>query len=142
MDVKKLKETLVGAGIEVYRTRTSEIHVAERVRYHLMDSGIRVKVAEDLEISFTARSQRSDFPEADAADLFTRVRQSIGPGASERGYTETWSGTTPVRDPVDGVRVLDVWHEVTWSKAAKDPESAVDEIRWALGLERYVTTKG
>lgn len=139
MDVKKLKEQLVGAGIEVYRTRPSEIHIAERVRLHIMDSGIRVAVGDELRITFTARTQRSDFPESSSADeLFARVRGTIGQSALARGYVETWSGTTPVKDPIDDQRVLDVWHEVTYAKSTQDPDLAVDEVRWVLALERYV----
>jgi hypothetical protein len=139
MDVKKVKETLVGAGIEVYRTRPTEIHVAERVRLHIMDSGIRVLLADGVAVSFTARSQRSDFPEdAQPEQLFARVRSTIGASAEARGYVESWSGTTQVRDPVDDTKVLDVWHEVTWIKKTPDPAQVLDEVRWALGLERYV----
>ncbi|MDQ3034132.1 MAG: hypothetical protein M3Y87_17105 [Myxococcota bacterium] len=139
MDVKKVKEQLVAAGIEVYRTRPAEIHVAERVRLHIMDSGVRVQLGEELRVSFTARSQRSDFPdEASETELFARIRSTIGPGAVERGYVETWSGTTPVTDPVDAEKILDVYHEVTWTKPADGADSAIAEVQWALGLERYV----
>jgi hypothetical protein len=139
MDVKKLKEQLVGAGIEVYRTRPTEIHVAERVRLHIMDSGIRVAVGDELRVTFTARTQRSDFPiDASEAELFARVRDTIGQTAKEHGYEETWSGTTAVKDPVDEQRVLDVWHEVTYGKTAVDPEVAVQEVRWLLALDRFV----
>jgi hypothetical protein len=139
MDVKKLKETLVGAGIEVYRTRPSEIHIAERVRLHIMDSGIRVLVGDALRVQFTARSQRSDFPDDVSPDaLFERVRRKIGTDALARGYVETGSETTAVRDPMNAERVLDVWHEITYAKDTDDPNAAIDEIRWALSLERYV----
>lgn len=139
MDVKNLKEQLVGAGIEVYRTRPSEIHVAERVRLHIMDSGIRLLLGDELKISFTARSQRSDFP-ADASpdDIFAQVRATIGPEAMARGYAETWSATTPVNDPIDEKKILDVWHEVTYTKATDGSDAALEEVRWALGIERYV----
>jgi hypothetical protein len=139
MDVKKVKEELVGAGIEVYRTRATEVCVAERVRFHIMDSGIRVVVDGALKVSFTARSQRSDFPpETSDDDLFARVRGLIGESAVERGYAESWAGTTPVKDPLDDARVLDVYHEVTYTKRADSPAEAVDEVRWALSQERYV----
>jgi hypothetical protein len=135
----KVKETLVGAGIEIYRTRPNEIHVAERVRYHIMDSGIRVLVGEALQVQFTARSQRSDFPEGVSAEAaFERVRRAVGQDALARGYIETWSGTTLVRDPMDENRVLDVWHEVTYTKTMQDPAEAIDEVRWALSIERFV----
>jgi hypothetical protein len=94
-------------------------------------------------VSFTARSQRSDFPEdATEVALFARIRECIGPGAVERGYAETWSGTTQVPDPQDAEKILDVWHEVTWTKPAGDGDAVVDEVRWALTLERYVPPVG
>ena len=90
-------------------------------------------------MSFTARTQRSDFPsEATETELFAKVRDTIGQQALARGYAETWSGTTPVKDPVDEQRVLDTWHEVTYAKTASDADAAVDEVRWILALERYV----
>ena len=139
MDVKKVKAQLASAGLEIYRTRPSEIHVAERIRLHIMDSGVRVQLEGGLRVCFTARSQRSDFPNGATEDeLFARVREVIGPGAAERGYAETWSGTTKVLDPIDEAKVLDVWHEVTWTKPTTDTDAAIDEIRWVLGLERYV----
>jgi hypothetical protein len=139
MDAKKVKEQLVGAGIEVYRARPTEIHIAERVRLHLMDSGIRVLLGEELRVTFTARSQRSDFPDsASEVQLFARIRGVVGPGAEARGYAESWSGTTQVRDPINDAKILDVWHEVTWTKPLDGVDAAIDEIRWALGLERYV----
>ncbi len=39
---------------------------------------------------------------------------------------------------MDDGRVLDVWHEVTYGKPADDTAAALDEIRWALALERCV----
>ena len=152
-DVKQLKAELALAGIEVYRTRKSEIHVAERVRLHIMDSGIRLQLidtgagaeeptssptGEKLRVTFTARSQRSDFPNDAPTTLFEKVRASVGPGALARGFTEVTAGSLEVRDPMDADRVLDVWHEITYEKPADDTASALDEIRWALALERYV----
>jgi hypothetical protein len=139
MDVKKAKEHLVAAGIEIYRTRSNEIHVAERVRVHIMDSGVRVKFGDELRVGFTARLQRSDFPEESSeSELFARIRGVIGPQAQARGYTETWCGTTHVADPQDPEKILDVWHEVSWTRPANDAEDMIREIRWALTLERYV----
>lgn len=139
MDLKKAKELLVAAGIEIYRTRAHEIHVAERVRVHIMDSGVRVKLGDGLRVGFTARLQRSDFPdEASEHELFARIRDVIGPLALSRGYIETWSGTTHVADPQDPDKILDVWHEVSWTRPADDADDMIQEIRWALSLERYV----
>lgn len=139
-DLKRVKEQLVKAGVEIYRTRPpSEIQVAERVRLHIMDSGIRVVLGEQLTVSFTARTQRSDFPSVSPDQLFAKVRDAVGAQAVERGYEERASQTVEVKDPMDDERVLDTWHEVTYAKTLPTLEAALDEIRWALGVEKYVT---
>lgn len=152
-DVKQLKADLTSAGIEIYRTKKTEIHIAERIRLHIMDSGVRLQLVdtgageespgsspsgERLRVLFTARSQRSDFPDTAPEILFEKVRASVGPNAAERGFTEMTAGTVEVKDPMDANRVLDVWHEVTYQKEASDTSAALDEIRWALAVERYV----
>lgn len=137
-DAKQLKESLVHAGLEVFRSRPAEIHVAERVRSHIMDSGVRLCLGDALEVRFAARTQRSDYPDVPDDDLFARVRAKVGAPAVERGFAEVTAGTVEVKDPVDPVRVLDVYHEVTYAKPVGDVSAAIDEIRWALGVERYV----
>ncbi len=143
MDSKKVKEVLVAAGIEVYRTRPAEVHVAERIRLHIMDSGIRVVPGDPFGVAFTVRSQRSDFPEeVEASSVFDRLREVVGAAALSRGYAERGSSTTPVKDPSDGERLLDVWHDITFEKAGCDADAMLDEVRWALGLERYIGPSG
>jgi hypothetical protein len=142
-DVKQLKAELASAGIEIYRTKKSEIQIAERIRLHIMDSGVRLQIveapeADPLRVLFTARAQRSDFPQSQPDSLFEKVRTAIGPTALSRGFAEVSAGSVEVKDPMDDARVLDVWHEVTYEKPAGDTQSALDEIRWALNLERYV----
>ncbi len=152
-DVKQLKAELSSAGIEIYRTKKTEIQIAERVRLHIMDSGVRLQVldtdagadnpasspsGERLRVVFTARSQRSDFPDVAVETLFEKVRAAVGPPASARGFAEQSAGTIEVKDPMDAARVLDVWHEITYQKDTEDTNAALDEIRWALGVERYI----
>ncbi|MEM9192681.1 MAG: hypothetical protein AAGF12_26140 [Myxococcota bacterium] len=138
-DVQRVKQALIDAGLEIYRTGDAEIQVAERVRLHIMDSGIRVVLDDQLAVAFTARSQKSDFPDSEAAALFDKVRGSIGTQANPRGYVEKSAATVEVKDPVDDAKVLDVWHEVTYEKSTPDVEAVVDEVRWALEVEKYVT---
>ena len=137
-DVQRVKQALVDAGVEIYRTHEQQIQIAERVRLHIMDSGVRVELDGPVRVLFTARSQRSDFPNAQAAELFEKVRHSVGTEAGSRGYTERDATTVEVKDPVDPSRVLDVWHEVTYSKELADLGGLVDEVRWALDIEKYV----
>jgi hypothetical protein len=138
-DLKQVKEELMKAGVEIYRTRPpSEIQVAERVRLHIMDSGVRVLLGDSLVVCFTARTQRSDFPSVSPDQLFAKVREAVGATALERGYEEHAHQTVEVKDPMDDQRVLDTWHEVTYTKALPDVAAALEEVRWALGVEKYV----
>jgi hypothetical protein len=139
-DLKQVKDELVKAGLEVYRTKPpAEIQVAERVRLHLMDSGIRVHVGSELSVAFTARVQRSDFPAVSAEQLFDKVRGEIGEMALSRGYREDQAQTVEVKDPMDEQRVLDTWHEITYSKREVSIEALLDEVRWALAAERFLS---
>jgi hypothetical protein len=137
-DLQAVKQALVAAGVEIYRTRQEEIQVAERVRLHIMDSGIRVKFGDDAEVVFTARSQRSDFPSVPEDELFAKVRDHVGRAAVERGFVERDARTSIVSDPVDAEKVLDVWHEVTYAKPVSSVAEAIGEVQWALSLEKYV----
>lgn len=139
-DLRQVKEELIKAGVEIYRTRPpSEIQVAERVRLHIMDSGIRVQIGDALTVCFTARTQRSDFPTVPPDLLFAKVRDTIGQQAAERGFEERGSQTVEVKDPMDEQRVLDTWHEVTYAKVASSLDAALEDVRWALSVEKYVT---
>lgn len=137
-DLQAVKTELISAGLEIYRTRESEIEIAERVRLHIMDSGIRVR--SDLAVVFTGRTQRSDFGAGISADeLFERVRQAIGREAAERGYTEEAARTVDVTDPMDDTKVLDTWYEVVYAISPADTAGTVQEVQWALKVEKFVT---
>jgi hypothetical protein len=139
-DLQQVKQALLDAGIEVYQVVGTTLHIAERVRLHIMDSGVRVHVGDRIEVAFTARSQRSDNPTAAVDDLFARVRSSTGAMATERGYHEAQADTVSVKDPVDDTKVLDTWHEITYRKAADTVDEAIDEVRWAIDVEKYIVT--
>jgi hypothetical protein len=138
LTIQDIQQALAEAGVEIYRTADQELQIAERVRLHIMDSGVRVLMNGELAVQFTARTQRSDAPSARPEDLFRRVREEVGQRAGSRGYEESGAEIVEVRDPVDEARVLDVWHEVTYRKALDDAGDAVAEVRWALELEKYV----
>ena len=136
---QSIKTAIIDAGFEIYRATGGQIRLAERVRLHLMDSGITVDVAEDATVSFTVRSQRSDFPMASAEDLYAKVRDSMKESVAARGFVEVGAVTREVTDPVDENNVLDVWHELTYSKTARDVQMLIDDVRWALGVPKCVT---
>jgi hypothetical protein len=138
LTIQDIQQALADAGVEIYRTGAQELQIAERVRLHIMDSGVRVVLNGELVVQFTARTQRSDAPSAHSEDLFRRVREEVGEQAGSRGYQESHAEIVEVKDPVNNARVLDVWHEVTYRKPLAAPADAVSEVRWALELEKYV----
>jgi hypothetical protein len=138
LDLDAVQLALTQAGVEVYRAEPGEIQIAERIRLHIMDSGVRLRVAEGYAVRFTARSQRSDFPHVPADELFHRVRTAVGSDATQRGYAEAAAVTVEVKDPVNDAKILDVWHEVTFEKTTTDLQEAIDEIRWALDVDKYI----
>ena len=138
LTIQDIQQALSDAGVEIYRIDDRELQIAERVRLHIMDSGVRVALNGGLVVRFTARTQRSDAPSALAEDLFRRVREEVGEQAGRRGYQEDRAEIVEVKDPVDDARVLDVWHEVTYRKPLAEVSDAVAEVRWALDLEKYV----
>ena len=135
-----LREAVLHAGLEIYRTTAHEIVIAQRIRMHLMDSGVSVAVAplDGPLVSLTVRSQRSDFPESAPEDLFERVRRAVDPSTGPRGFREVATASRSVTDPVDAENVLDVWHELTFSKRVDALEAMIDEVRWALALPKCV----
>ncbi len=136
-----LKQALEEAGIEIYRTQGDEIHVAERIRLHIMDSGVRVVATSPGRVRFVARAQRADFPRASEQELLDRLRSGIGAVARARGYEEGASRTVQVRDPVDEQRVLDTWYEIAYEKGGlADVDAVIAEVRWALEAERTLGT--
>lgn len=137
-DVTVITETLKAAGIEVYRVVDSEIQIAERVRLHIMDSGVRVETGAELRIVFCARSQRSDYPHMGTDELIGLVRNAIGQPATGQGFVEHATASREIRDPSTQEQVLDVWHEITYAKTLVSVDSLVDDLRWALSLDKYV----
>lgn len=138
LTIQDIQEALANAGVEIYRSEAEEVRIAERVRLHIMDSGVRVVTNGGLAVQFTARTQRSDAPSAHSDELFRRVREEVGKEAGSRGYEESRAEIVEVKDPVNSARVLDVWHEVTYRKPLGDVDEALDEVRWALDLDKYV----
>lgn len=138
LTIQSIQQALASAGVEIYQTGERELQIAERVRLHIMDSGVRVVMDGGLAVQFTARTQRSDAPSAQSDELFRRVREEVGERAGSRGYLESNAEVVEVKDPVDEARVLDVWHEVTYRKPLQAVGDAVTEVRWALDLEKYV----
>ncbi len=120
------------------RTSGDEIVLAERPRENLiMDSGVRIRAGEPLEVRIVLRVQKTDFPNEDDGRLFERVRVLAGPALAD-GFAEISTAVTPVNDPGDVARTLDTFYEVTYAKQAAGLSDAIVELKFALSLEKRV----
>lgn len=137
LDIHKIRSLVEEAGLEVYQAHADEIEIAERIRLHIMDSGVRIKLADGLVIRFSARCQRSDFPGDSPDALFERVHQAVGIPVRTRGYAEAERRVIEVKDPSDDERMLDVWHEIVFEMPCEE-QALIEELRWVLELEKYV----
>ena len=132
----RIKKALLDAGFEVFRTRGEEIVLAERPRENLiMDSGVRLRVGDSLEVRVVLRAQKADFPNEDEGHLFDRVRK-LGEQITSGGFAEIATAVTKVTDPGDAERTLDTFYEITYAKQAPKLDDALVELKFALGLEK------
>ena len=137
IDVKELKRRLVAAGLEVFRTRGDEVHLAERQNVQLMDAGIRVRGGGAPAVTVVMRAQRNDAPALTADAMFDAVR-SRASHLRDAGYAEVSSAPREIRSVSDPEHLLDVWFEVTWQRSIGAYDEAVAEARRAFDTERYV----
>jgi hypothetical protein len=132
----RIKKALTDAGFELFRSRGEEVVLAERPRENLiMDSGVRLRVSEPLEVRVVLRAQRVDFPNEDDLHIFERVRRLAVPALAV-GFSEVATAITPVTDPSDGERTLDTFYEITYAKRAPALDDALAELKFALCLEK------
>lgn len=131
-------DTLAVAGIEVYRDSATEVQLAERVRVHLMDSGVSVRLEQPCSVSFAIRCQRSDYAGESADALFERVRSAYAQAANAAGFREAQAQPREIRNPVDEADVLDVWYEVRFVREVDSLDSMRDAAEWALRQPKCV----
>lgn len=136
----ELKRSLRDAGLEIYRTRGDIVHLAERVRENLlMDSGVYAR-ASALTAGLTVRAQKADFHGDTDEELFGRAR-ALAASAAERGYVEASAVARDIHDPGDVSRTLDVWFEVTFERPVADEAALLDELRFALSVEKAASPR-
>jgi hypothetical protein len=136
LTVQELKRALVTAGFEVYRTQGAEVHLAERPRENLiMDAGVSVRLEGPLRVRVVTRAQKNDFPGEDGELLTVRARR-LGDAAVARGFAERSVSERMLYDPGDGTKVLDTWLEVSFEKDVAALADALDEVRFAMTLEK------
>jgi hypothetical protein len=138
---QELKKALAQAGFSVFRTQGEDIILAERVRENLiMDSGLRLRASAPLLVRIVMRAQHGDFPNEEKESLFDRVSRLAEP-ARDAGFLEVERNIAPVIDPGDASRTLDTFYEITLSKEVSSLESAIEELRFAMTLEKMATVK-
>lgn len=137
IDIKELKRSLVTAGLEVFRTRGEEVHLAERQNVQLMEAGVRVRGGATPAVTVVVRAQRNDAPSL-AAELMFDAVCARAQGLSDAGYVEVSREAREIRSVSDTSQLLDVWFEVTLQRAVGSHDEAVSEARRAMAAERYV----
>jgi len=132
----ELKKLLLAEGFEVYRTLSDQIVLADRVRDNLiMDSGVSARIGDEPRVRFVVRAQGSDFPTDSPLEILERARR-MASDAVARSYHEVSANSVEVRDPGDSSQTLDVWHEVAFEKTLFSDAELIDELRYALSLEK------
>ena len=135
----ELKKSLITQGFEIYRTLPDRVILAERVRDNLlMDGNVAACTGAGLAVRLTTRAQQSEFPNEDETLLLERAR-SRGRAATARGYAEVDCAIVPVYDPGDPTRTLDTWYEVSFGRPVANEGELVQELRFALGLDKDAT---
>lgn len=136
IDVKELKRALVATGLEVFRVRGNEVHLAERQNLQLMEARVQVAGGGTPAVTVTLHAQRSDAPKMEPANLLEVVREHAVALKAD-GYEEVDAKPREIRSVSDDT-VLDVWYEVTLRREVASLDEAVSEAQRAIALDRYV----
>ena len=136
IDVKELQKALVDTGLEVFRVRGDEVHLAERQNLHLMEARVKIAGGGSPAVTVVLHAQRSDAPKLPADGMF-RVLREHAEVLTRDGYEEIAADPREICSVNDGA-VLDVWYEVTLRRGVGSLDEAVREARRVIGTERYV----
>ena len=141
LNPKEIKQRIVAAGLEVYRTTGQEVVIAERVRDNLiLDSGVRVRAGEPMEVSIVMGLRRGQYPNESDDQVFARLRQLAAP-AMGHGFNEKKSGMAPVTDPADAKHTLDTFFEIVLAKEEPDLEAMLTLVRFALTIAQTAESR-
>jgi hypothetical protein len=136
IDVKDLKRALVATGLEVFRVRGDEVHLAERQNLYLMEARVQVAGGGAPTVTVVLHAQRSDAPKMDPKSLLEVVRERAEV-LKRDGYEEVDAKAREICSVNDGA-VLDVWYEVTLRREVSTLDEAVAEAQRVISVERYV----
>ena len=139
----ELKKLLLREGLEVYRTLSDRVVLADRVRDNLiMDSGVSALTQDGgLGVRVIFRSQACDFQGESPEGLFGHARR-LGQGAQARGFAEASASVVPIHDPGDRTRVLDTWYEVAYERLVTDSSELISELKAALAWPKVASRGG
>ncbi len=137
IDVKQLRNALEAAGLEIFRTRGDEVHLAERHNLQLMEARVRVRRGAEAAVMVVLHAQRSDAPQTEEAALFTLIRDRAA-ALLARGYVEQGAASRGITSVSDPDHLLDTWFEVTYARPVSSVEEAVAEAQAAMATPRYV----
>ncbi len=136
---QEIKQTIVAAGFEVYRTTGQEVIVADRVRDNLiLDSGVRVRAGEPMEVHIIMGLRRGQYPNESDEQVFARLRQLAAP-AMKHGFAEKTTATAPVNDPADASRTLDTFFELRLVCPVSN--DMLELVRFALGVAQTAESR-
>ena len=138
---QEIKQSIVAAGLEVYRTTGQEVIIAERVRDNLiLDSGVRVRAGKPMEVRIVMGLRRGQYPNESDEQVFARLRQLAAP-AMGRGFAEVQTGQSPVSDPADSKRTLDTFFELILGKQEPEVPAMLDLLRFALEVAQTAVSR-
>ena len=138
---QELKKALISAGFEVYRTSGEEVILADRARENLiLDSGVRIRASEPIQIRLVMGIRRAQFPADDEQALFDRVRELAEPLLSD-GFAEISTGVAPVIDPADQERTLDTFYEVVFAKSQEGFDASLPSVKLALQIAKTAESR-
>jgi hypothetical protein len=140
---QELKKALVSAGFEVYRTKSDEIMLADRVRDNLiLDSGVRVSAnaANEVRVNLVMGIRHTQYPGENEQALFERVRRLAGP-LLDAGFVEIGTGQSPVTDPSDATKTLDIFFDVTFGKSEPTFDAALPLVKVALEVAKTAESR-
>jgi hypothetical protein len=138
---KEIKQSIVAAGLEVYRTTGQEVIIAERVRDNLiLDSGVRVRAGDPMEVCIVMGLRRGQYPNDSDEQVFARLRELAAPAVGH-GFNEQKSGTAAVVDPADKRRTLDTFFEIVLAKPEPDVAAMLDLVRFAMRIAQTAESR-
>ena len=117
--------------------------LADRVRDNLiLDSGVRVSAndANEVRVNLVMGVRHTQFPGENDLALFERVRRLAGPLLAA-GFAEMGTSQSPVIDPSDATKTLDIFFDVTFGKNEATFDAALPTLKVALEVAKTAESR-